>query len=155
MVLSIPIFFHLQYKQYLLAKTAWEWVLTNSNTTNEFYSALHCSFAPHDSRSVYEFERLPLVDDLIFRSHIVSGYIFFSCKGLSILEATVPNFLGRRKLLLPLPSFFSFIFYTVWQTKTEWWIVLRDSDYCVFSYLGYFTCLNNKLYDIRDQTRGL
>lgn len=118
-VLSILIFFTCNRND--ITKTAWECVLTKSNITNEFYSTLHCSFSPHESRSVYEFERLLLVDDLIFHTYIVSGYIFFSCKWFPVLGAAVPNFLDRCKLLLPLPSsffFFSFIFYTVWQTKT-------------------------------------
>lgn len=111
-------FFHLWYK-HSQTKTAWECVLTNSNTTNECYSTLHCSFSPHESGSVCEFERLLLVDDLIFHTHIVSGYVFFSCKGLPVHEATVPNFLDRRKLLQPLAYFSFFTFYTGWQTKMQ------------------------------------
>jgi hypothetical protein len=77
----------------------------------EFYRALDCSFSPHESRGVYELERLLLVDDLIFHTYLVSGYILASGKWFPILQVAVPNFVDRCKLVLGLPS--SFIFHAM------------------------------------------
>lgn len=100
--------FHIAFFTYTM--TAWECVLTNSNTTNEFYSALHCSFSLHESRSVYELRDCcwGMISSSILTSSLVT---LFPCNWLPPLGAAVPNFLDRCKLLLPLPSSFSsFIF---------------------------------------------
>lgn len=110
----------------------------------EFYRTLDCSFSPHESRGVYELERLLLVDDLIFHTSIlVSGYILPSGKWFPILQVAVPNFVDRCKLALPLPS--SFIFHAVWPTEMlsnrcvdGTWLFTAFS-----SSLGNFKCPNH------------
>ena len=56
-------------------------MLKQISGVNEFHSPLHCSFSPHESTSVYEFERLLLVDDLTFHTSTVSAYAFSPVNG--------------------------------------------------------------------------
>lgn len=104
----------------------------------EFCSAPDCSFSPHESRGVYELGRLLLVDDLIFHTYLVSGYIFPSGKWFTTLEAAVPNFLDRCKLMLH-PPFLIPILCCVAKWKVESTMDQTDLTVdCIFFMFGAF-----------------
>lgn len=136
--------FCLQCEFYLIRETAWECVLTNSNTEWILQSSALLPLISWIHKCLWiwktaagRWSHLPSLHSL--------WLYFFSCKWLPILVTAMPNFQDRHKSLLLLPSsfFLKIIFYTVWQTGTP------SNGWClgmvtiVFSlYLRHFRCLN-------------
>lgn len=144
--------FCLQCEFYLIKETAWECVLTNSNTEWILQSSALLPLISWIHKCLWiwktaagRWSHLPSLHSL--------WLYFFSCKWLPILVTAMPNFQDRHKSLLLLPSSFLKKLYFILYDKLEhrvmdgawgWWLS------CFLYTWGILDVSTTKLRDSRD-----